>query len=123
LAFISPELSWLLVLTVICMIGALAIAVFSSVKFFKWKQSVNRFVKELSKHKSSHLTITDNFLKFKSSEVILIDKWSSIQSTTIEPGYILLFNQNKVIEYFLPAKSMSASDFEALKIFIKAKIQ
>ena len=121
-SFKNPSISWMLVLGILATVG---FAIYGSVEimqFFKRKNQVDSFIKNLSKYSKFSITVTDQAIETMMDKEIIIEKWSSIKSVKMNENYLVLFNEAGACSIF-PAKSMQPYEFMQLKEFTKNMVQ
>lgn len=120
----SSNLGWIILaaFTSIICVAQLIDTFIKCRQYIKWKRSVENILDKLQKYESQQLTLTDRTIEISNSDETTIEKWDTIQHTTIKSDSIFL-RGNINTSYVFPAKSMEPEQFEELTTFIKEKMR
>jgi len=119
----SNNVTWV-VLFSLAVLADVAFLLFFSYRariYFQWKKGVNSYLKELSKYGKYSLNLNAYTFELINGDKTEVEKWKNIKKATFLSTYIQLESESGS-RYVFPAKSIEPSKYEALKEFIRRKM-
>ena len=120
----SNQVSWIFLLY-LSMLGFVTFAVaftYRANKYFEWKRSVNKYLKEIASHKEWSLTLRGQTFEVVNENATSIEKWQNIKKASLSATRVILTSESGD-QYLFPAKAMDEKDYEALSLFVKEKVK
>lgn len=93
---------------------------FKFYKYYRWRISVNDWIKEQSKYKKNRLEISTQHLLLEQDDEITIEKLDHIKSCEINREYIRISGN---ISFFFPKGSMTEEEYGLLIQTLKERIK
>lgn len=92
---------------VVCLVDYLNAAF----KLWRWKKTVNEYLKVTGTYSKHIISITDNAFSVKQDNEEHIEKWESIKSVDIGPNFLTISGKQN---YIIPNRSLSPEDYRQL---------
>jgi hypothetical protein len=124
IALSFPRVGWIF-LTILFSIASVILvidAVISCGQYLKWKHSVENALNKIKNYKVEQLRLTGNYIEISNTDETTIEKWDTIEFTTIKTDSIYLKNKAGAF-YIFPEHSMKPEEFVALTNFIRNRIE
>jgi MFS family permease len=120
----SDKIVWIFLFCVALIVAIFCLFIFSirAIKYFRWKEGVNEYLKKLSKYEKQYLNLNSHSFELINEDETVIEKWRNIRKASILPTHITLNSETGAL-YLFPAKSMEASKYEELKAFLRQKMK
>jgi c-di-AMP phosphodiesterase-like protein len=120
----SNKIEWVVLFSLTNMVVVVCLIIFSmrARKYFKWKNSVNEYLRQLSKYEKQYLNLNSQCFEVVNEDETVIEKWKNIRKASISPTHITLNSETGTI-YLFPAKAMGESKYAELKDFILKKLK
>lgn len=112
------NISWMLLLAALALFPSIVYTVIAVARYMKWRAVVKNYLNHVEKYKSCSLILTANAFELKIDGESYIEAWNKLQSCQLKPNYIKLLGATGE-NYFFPAKTMTAEEFEKFQGYIK----
>jgi hypothetical protein len=119
----SNQVAWifLLVLALGGVVVYLLIFSYRAKYYFKWREGVSAHLKQVSKYDKQFLTLNDHSFELTNKDKTVIEKWKNVRKAFLSSTHMML-NCESGSQYLFPAGSMEAAKYEALKEFVRQKM-
>lgn len=120
LGLYAPKMSWLIVLSTLCLFCALIYFSVAAAKYHLWKSAVTKYLKTVKQIKAAELTLKEQGFQLKVDQRVIFEKYTSLKKVDITGKRILLESDTE--NYFFPAKAMSNEAYDRFKCFLEEQV-
>ena len=85
----------------------------------KWRKQVKELLDTQEKFRESKLVLSEKGFSLVQDENVTAENWSNFSKGEVNSSYISLFSE---INYIIPSKSMTSSEFQRLSEFVSKKL-